>query len=397
MDNNQNIVIDENIVSSHRRIVVSKSFIVGVIYLVIVISFVLFKIANSLFIFQGLSDVVSDLLASCILQIIIIAGFPILLYTLFCKQSFRQTFKDFSFKKISVKSFGYAVIIGVLVFILNNYIASFFGQVINFFGAEPAGNVLIDKSRYSVPMFFLTILLSAVLPAICEEIAHRGLIVGGLKKYGVALAIVVSSVGFGLLHMNIYQCFYAILIGLLLAYICISTGSVFPCMIIHFMNNFLNTLFDFSYVNGWFGGGFYAWEQSLRGVLGNFGMYFLSVIIFIGCAFGLIYLVYKIIVKERIEKEANTMNGEDLEYFVLGIYTAYQNGLVDEKSIRNKRVNYYISMLFVKSKIQKRGVLEILENPNGKAKLGWKDMASYYTAIIISGFLTLYSFINLVL
>ena len=86
--------------------------------------------------------------------------------------------------------------------------------------------------------FFATIFYVALLPAICEELIFRGIITNGLKKYGTAPAVMISSVLFALMHQNLQQLIYQLFLGAVMAYIVIKTGSIFYTMILHFFNNF---------------------------------------------------------------------------------------------------------------------------------------------------------------
>ena len=86
----------------------------------------------------------------------------------------------------------------------------------------------------SVYLFALT-----VVPAVVEEFAFRGIVLGSLKKYGSGFAIIVSSVLFGLMHGNLVQIPFATMFGLVVGYVAVATGSIIPCMIIHFLNNLM--------------------------------------------------------------------------------------------------------------------------------------------------------------
>lgn len=82
------------------------------------------------------------------------------------------------------------------------------------------------------------VFLMAVVPAICEELAFRGFIFGGLvRNHGRLRAIVVSAVMFGISHGILQQSISATVMGLLLGWISLRTGSVLPGMLIHVTNN----------------------------------------------------------------------------------------------------------------------------------------------------------------
>jgi len=86
------------------------------------------------------------------------------------------------------------------------------------------------------PLWVL-LLLIAVLPAICEETLFRGFLFAGLRRAGPALAIVASSLLFGLAHGSIYRFLPTAMLGALLACARLWTGSLLPGMIMHALNN----------------------------------------------------------------------------------------------------------------------------------------------------------------
>lgn len=98
--------------------------------------------------------------------------------------------------------------------------------------------------------FLLMLLCVGILPALLEEFAIRGVILGALrKKFSDTSAIVISSVLFGILHGNLQQIPFATLLGLLLAYTTIYTGSLLPAILIHAVNNTISVILAFSMQN----------------------------------------------------------------------------------------------------------------------------------------------------
>ena len=85
------------------------------------------------------------------------------------------------------------------------------------------------------------ILLLAVVPAICEELAFRGFIFAGLVRQGGRLrAIVVTAAMFGISHGVLQQSIAATVMGVLLGWIALRTGSVLPGLLLHMTNNALS-------------------------------------------------------------------------------------------------------------------------------------------------------------
>ncbi len=91
--------------------------------------------------------------------------------------------------------------------------------------------------------FWLILFAFAVTPAICEELAFRGPILSGFRHRGRdGLAILFSGLLFGVMHMIPQQVFNASLLGLVLGLLAVKSGSIFPAMVFHFMNNTLGVL-----------------------------------------------------------------------------------------------------------------------------------------------------------
>ncbi len=94
----------------------------------------------------------------------------------------------------------------------------------------------------SAPLPFLLLVL-ALTPAICEELAFRGFILSGLRHMGHRrAAIVISSIFFGVTHGMLQQSLSACAVGMVLGYLAIQTGSLLPCVLFHLTHNSLTVL-----------------------------------------------------------------------------------------------------------------------------------------------------------
>jgi sodium transport system permease protein len=84
------------------------------------------------------------------------------------------------------------------------------------------------------------LLLLAVLPGIFEEVAFRGVLTYGLSKRlrPVALVLTVGLV-FGLFHQALFRIAPTAFLGVLLTAVVLLTGSIFPAMLWHALNNAL--------------------------------------------------------------------------------------------------------------------------------------------------------------
>ena len=92
--------------------------------------------------------------------------------------------------------------------------------------------------------FTKNVILSAVIGApVFEEWLFRGVILAGfLKRYSPTTAIVLSATIFALIHLNPAQSIGAFFIGLALGWLFYRTGSLWPGMVVHFINNAASSL-----------------------------------------------------------------------------------------------------------------------------------------------------------
>ena len=113
---------------------------------------------------------------------------------------------------------------------LNNIFVSF----LNNLGFTLGEITLPEKSLLNVT---LVIIFVCILPAFFEEIAFRGIILGGLKNGGKIFAILVSGVVFSLFHMSPLQTVYQFIVGVLYAIIVLNGGDYSLTFISHLINN----------------------------------------------------------------------------------------------------------------------------------------------------------------
>ena len=225
-----------------RSVVFDANFI----YFLLIAFFIVIRIISSTFEISTEFGYVLNI----IIQVGLMFSLPIFVFSALRKQPTKTTIKSFGFKKINFKAILYSILIGVLVYFLTICISSFFSLILTLLGYDPSYGGSGGMTSYPVWLLFVELVFTAVLPGICEEVAHRGMLVSAYKSMGIKKAVLYSGVLFGLMHLNIEQCFYATIIGFLFAFVAILTDSIFPTMIMHFVNNALSVLFSFARVNG---------------------------------------------------------------------------------------------------------------------------------------------------
>jgi sodium transport system permease protein len=80
--------------------------------------------------------------------------------------------------------------------------------------------------------------LLTVLPAIAEEVAFRGVLLQSLRRFFPPWkAAVLAGLVFGLFHVSLFRLFPTAFLGIILAAVTILSGSIFPAMAWHALNN----------------------------------------------------------------------------------------------------------------------------------------------------------------
>lgn len=140
------------------------------------------------------------------------------------------------------RAFGLLVIIGVAGSFLANYVVAIISAILKSGGLEMVSPTY--ETPETVGGILLYIIGISIVPAMTEEFAFRGVIMQPLRKYGDRFAIVMSALVFGLMHGNAVQAIFAFIVGLLIGYAVIVTGSMWTGIVIHFLNNFVSVMLD---------------------------------------------------------------------------------------------------------------------------------------------------------
>ena len=77
----------------------------------------------------------------------------------------------------------------------------------------------------------------ALLPAIGEELIFRGLLLKGMKSFGLVGAALLCGALFSLFHQNPVQTVYQFICGAAFAFVALLSGSILPTILSHFINN----------------------------------------------------------------------------------------------------------------------------------------------------------------
>ena len=92
----------------------------------------------------------------------------------------------------------------------------------------------------------LNLLVMAVLPALLEELLFRGCVLRVLRPYGDWFAILVAAALFGLMHGNIVQIPFALIVGLALGWLYVATENIWLPIAVHFANNAISVSMEYA-------------------------------------------------------------------------------------------------------------------------------------------------------
>lgn len=128
-----------------------------------------------------------------------------------------------------------AIFIGLATSVVASYAVKMIQDLLVSFG------FLLTSQTLNIPTrpegILLYFILMVLLPAFLEELLFRGAIMQSLRGYGDGLAIVVSALLFALAHFSLINGSNAFVMGLVIGYFVIKTGSLWTGMLIHFFVN----------------------------------------------------------------------------------------------------------------------------------------------------------------
>ncbi len=157
-------------------------------------------------------------------------------------------------KTVATKKVGLTVFIGstFVAFGINslcNIANSIFANFMSIFQVE---FVKQSMSGYEgTENILVSIICTAMLPALIEEFAFRGVMLGLLRKNMSDIsAIFVSAIVFGIVHGNLVQLPFALSMGIGFGLVTVATNSIWPAITAHFLNNFCAVMLSSSLVTG---------------------------------------------------------------------------------------------------------------------------------------------------
>jgi membrane protease YdiL (CAAX protease family) len=154
------------------------------------------------------------------------------------------------FKKSSLIKFKFGwlnlvvcIFIALITIFGFNSLINFFSYIMQTWGYSPDASLPLPLNNWW--WLVLNLFVLAVLPAVCEEFIYRGIILNGFRKFGNVSAVVISALLFALAHGSAMQFIYQFILGIILGFVVVKTGSLIAGMVVHFVNNATVIIFNF--------------------------------------------------------------------------------------------------------------------------------------------------------
>lgn len=362
-------------------------FSISLTYFIVVCLFVLVRMLSHFKVFSFMGDV-GNYVVNGVMQVGVLLIFPIIMYKLMNKKTYKATFENFNYHKVSIKVVLIAIGLGVVIYFLNVFVSSFFYAILTSVGYEsPYSGTTGAVNGWTL---VLGLIFTAILPAICEENINRGMLLNGTRGLGIKKCVLLNGLMFGLLHLNIEQFFYATLIGCFLGFIVFVTDSIYPCMIIHFMNNGIGVVLSFLTQKGVLSGGIFTQLgnlTSLNPVLG-FVVMFVVLLVLVILLFVLTRLLLRTSVEESFKEKQKALQNLFTKFSYFDEVDRIQN---DDETEDDDMVETLDDIDKLKGFLQ--------ENPDAiviatkKVKMDFASKVLFTASICLASIVTIFSFI----
>ncbi|SCW65820.1 Membrane protease YdiL, CAAX protease family [Ruminococcaceae bacterium YRB3002] len=170
-----------------------------------------------------------------VLTELIFAGIA-LIYCLVTRVKIREVFPV---KKVTARDIFGCIFMMMGIFPLGIVCASLTAAVFPWASSEVTD---LNKALYGDMSYIGCVLVICVLPAICEEMIHRGAILSNFRSLKHDWIIVlIMSIFFGINHCSVLRFLTTALLGAAFSYVMVKKNNILLTMMMHFGNNLIST------------------------------------------------------------------------------------------------------------------------------------------------------------
>lgn len=169
-------------------------------------------------------------------------------------------------------------------------VANLFVTLVYKTGYKYTGAEIVVDSFGKLVLFLL---VTAAIPAVCEEILHRGMIARAGSKLSFLAGLLLSSTIFAFMHGSPIQLVHQFFVGAVCTLVYFMTGSIWIPVLVHFFNNAITLIA--SYIN-------YA-VNGATSVSISWWLLLIMCIVGIGGLVGCLYALYVISYRKRKKED----------------------------------------------------------------------------------------------
>ena len=149
----------------------------------------------------------------------------------------RLALKALGFRRFRLSNALFWVIILMIVIFGVNTLYSYLITVLHL-NVQTNDQLILQQSKIAPLSTYATLFAAVFIAPFCEEVFFRGFVFPGLR-HGMSLvwAIIISSLLFGVAHADPGSFPVLFVIGLALAFLRWRTKSIWPCIMLHMLNN----------------------------------------------------------------------------------------------------------------------------------------------------------------
>ena len=227
----------------------------------------------SRFLLSGVES--GDLLLSISLVQVLVLVLPCMLYYLLRKRKFATPMP------LAPVGFGHLglILFSAATFVSGSLLIKFFFQSLSDTSVRMDGFFDTLSGTLEEPPFAGVLLSLVIVPAVCEEVLFRGVLMAEYRALGDWNAILITALCFAMLHFSLTNFLAYLFAGILLGMVTVVSRSLIPATLLHLLSNALNV---------------FASDQFLRITLiknGAFFVGFLLAVLFLLSLFFFLYCV----------------------------------------------------------------------------------------------------------
>ncbi len=162
---------------------------------------------------------------------LILVLLPVVLYSINKRISITYGFR---FNKLKIKNVLIVILLSVPLYVFLSSVNSISFYFLQRYIEIPVSSIPIPGSGGD---FILSLFIIAFLPAVCEELFLRGVMLDAYYRRGAFSAIITGALFFAIFHFDISNFFAPFFFGLVIGYVVLKTDSIYAGILAHFLNN----------------------------------------------------------------------------------------------------------------------------------------------------------------